>query len=100
MNLVEHLEHIIGLVERGEPLPKIKASLVAMSEEVSGYQQAATKAITLTEKQLALDAPRADQFVEMKKQLAELKRDLEIVKNKPSAVGPPGPAGPTGPTGP
>jgi hypothetical protein len=40
MNLVEHLEHVIGLIDNGKPLPEIKAAVLAMYEEASGHDQA------------------------------------------------------------
>ena len=87
MNLVEHLEFVIGLVERGEPLPKIKASLIAMTEEVSGYEQAAAKAIKLCEEKPTppdSESPGvAAQLLELQKAVLELKTQLDEVKNKP-----------------
>src|SRR5205809_7536543 len=63
MNLTQHLEYVIGLVERGEPPAKIKASLVAMTEEVSGYEHSAARAIQIAEKKPAIETlPAPDQL--------------------------------------
>jgi len=40
MNFVEHLEHVIGLIDSGKPLAEIKAAILAIYEEASGYDQA------------------------------------------------------------
>jgi DNA-binding transcriptional MerR regulator len=88
MKLTEHLEFIIDLVERGEPLAKIKASLVAMSEEVSGYEQAAAKAIKLAEEKTTPPPEVAAQLAELQKAVLELKSQMLEVKNRrpPPAV--------------
>jgi len=87
MKLIEHLEHIIGLLERGESPAKIKASLVAMTEEVSGYEQAATKAIKLAEKQpqppQSTPPEIAKQLLELQDAVLELKRQLQKLRDNP-----------------
>jgi len=49
MKLIEHLEHVIGLVDRATPYSEIKRSLLAMHEEVHGYEQAAANQVKLNE---------------------------------------------------
>jgi hypothetical protein len=41
MNLIEHLNHVIGLVERSASPAEIRGQLVAMHQEVEGYEKAA-----------------------------------------------------------
>ena len=83
MKLTEHLQHIIVLVEKGESPAKIKASLVAMSEEVAGYEQAIANAVKLAEKKPAGDAQPEPRLIELQKAILDLKRELEAIKNKP-----------------
>jgi len=89
MKLTEHLEFVINLVERRESSAKIKSSLVAMTEEVSGYEQATTNAIQLSEKQPTPEKLHAEEIlarlIELQNAVGELKKQLEDIKNKPPA---------------
>ena len=50
MNLIEHLEHIVGLVGKAADA-EIKGALLAMEEEVRGTQAAADKYLALQKTQ-------------------------------------------------
>ena len=50
MKLVEHLEYVIGLVERSASKSEIKGALLGMREEVEGQQQATANQIKLNKK--------------------------------------------------
>jgi hypothetical protein len=50
MKLVEHLEHVIGLVEREAPYPEIARGLRGMQEELHGTQAAAANEVKLRKK--------------------------------------------------
>jgi len=79
MNLTQHLEYVIGLIERDEPPAKIKASLVAMTEEVSGYERAAAKAIQLAEKKSAIETLSAP---ETTARLIEILNAIQTLKDQ------------------
>ena len=87
MNLTQHLEHIIGLVERSAPYLEIKSSLLAMHEEVHGTEQAAANAIKLAEKQKSTtnsSPPEvATQLAELQKAILELKQQYQDLKDNP-----------------
>jgi hypothetical protein len=56
MKLIEHLEHVLGLVEQSAPYSEIKGSLLAMREEIEGYEQAASNQVALAKENAALKA--------------------------------------------
>jgi hypothetical protein len=47
MNLIEHLEYVIGLVERSASQAEVKSALIGMREEIEGYEAASAKKINL-----------------------------------------------------
>ena len=58
MKLIEHLEHVIGLVGKSTPA-EIKGALLAMHEEVEGQQQATQNYLALVEAKAKVDAELA-----------------------------------------
>ena len=40
MNLVKHIEHVIGLLDKGTPIPKIKSALLAAHEQAEAQDGA------------------------------------------------------------
>lgn len=85
MKLTEHLEHVIGLVERHAPYLEIKRSLLGMHEEVSGTEQAASKTISIAEKEPALPNLKAEEIlsrlIELQNSVNELKQQLQKREN-------------------
>jgi hypothetical protein len=79
MNLTEHLEHVIRLVERPATQSEIKGACLAMQEEVSGYEQAAAN-------QVAVNKKHADEMLELtaknQKLEAQLKQCMAQLKLK------------------
>lgn len=59
MKLIEHLEHVIQLVETSALHSEIKGSLVAMHEELEGAQQAAANQDALATENAALRSENA-----------------------------------------
>ena len=88
MKLSKHLEYVIDLIDRRSTYAEIKSSVLAMHEEVSGYEQAATNAIKLGAKQPpveTLSAPEtAARLLEILNAIQELKQQLEDIKNRPA----------------
>jgi hypothetical protein len=87
MNLIEHLEYVIGLVERSASQSEIKGALVGMREEVSGYQNAATN-------QVALNQKHSEEVQKLKTEYANLEKQSRLWKsmaegNRPRISGPP-----------
>jgi hypothetical protein len=86
MKLTKHLEHVIDLIDRRSSYAEIKSSVLAMHEEVSGYEQAAANAIELGKKQPpveTLSAPETTQrLIEILNAIQEMKKQLEEI-NKP-----------------
>jgi DNA repair exonuclease SbcCD ATPase subunit len=72
MKLIEHLDYILGLVDKDAPYSQIKGSILAMREEVDGYEQASSN-------QAALNQKHSDE-------MAKLKEEYENFKNQPLAV--------------
>ena len=54
MKLIEHLEHVIRLVEGSAPYSEIKGALIAMHEEAAGQTDAAAKQVALVAENAAL----------------------------------------------
>ena len=51
MKLIEHLEGVIGLVDNTRPYPAIKTALLAMHQEIEGYDAALANQIRLNQEQ-------------------------------------------------
>ncbi len=86
MNLIEHLEYVIGLVDRSAANAEIKGALVAMHQEVEGQERA-------TKDQGALNKKHADQIAALQNELSavqqaktEVERKLEEMKTQQTAV--------------
>jgi hypothetical protein len=62
MKLTEHLEHVIGLVERNASPAEIKGSLLALHQEAQGAERAVEENMKLVEKNAQLQKQVA-QFI-------------------------------------
>jgi hypothetical protein len=62
MKLIEHLEFVIGLVERSASQAEIKGALLGMREEIEGYERTASDHVALAAEKAQVD-----------KELSELK---------------------------
>ncbi len=78
MKLIEHLEYIIGLVERSASQAEIKSALLGMREEVEGYEQAASNQVALTREKASVDAESAT----LKAEIRRLRAELEELKTE------------------
>ncbi|SRR6266478_1452534 len=73
MKLIEHLEHVLGLVERSAPYSEIKGALLGMHEELAGAQRAADQNLKLLEENAKL---RAEQARRKSPDLEALSKDM------------------------
>ena len=71
MNLTEHLEHVIELVERPASLEDIKGALIAMREQLEAHDGALADAVGLREKYEALKLAQAKEQSEVLDKTAE-----------------------------
>ena len=65
MKLIEHLEHVIGLVDRSASNSEVKSALLAMHEEVAGHDRAVAE-------QVALNKQHSDEMSALKAENAKL----------------------------
>jgi len=79
MKILEHLEHVIGLLDRNAPNSDIKLALLAMHEQLAGYDQ------TLSD-QIALTKNNADSLAEIQKENAKLKQQLLQQSSRPKEI--------------
>ena len=66
MKLIEHLEHILGLIEQKATLAEIKGSVLAMHQEAEGADGAMADKMKLVEENARLQK-KIDQFVALSK---------------------------------
>jgi len=78
MKLIEHLEHILGLVDRSAPYSQIKGSLLAMREEVEGYEHTAQKYADLKKAEPKKTGESCPFCGEMTFRLIEIKPHLHL----------------------
>lgn len=80
MKLTVHLEHVIGLVDRQVAYSKIKLSLLAMHEEIEGYEQAAANQVALnrehSEATVKIEVEHAQAIAALKQEHAQAIADL------------------------
>jgi hypothetical protein len=76
MNLIAHREYVIGLVEGSAPQAEIKSALLAMREEVEGYEAASANQASLNQK-------HSDEVSALSKQIADLQRQNTSPESKP-----------------
>ena|SRR2546427_9283729 len=81
MKLIEHLEHLLGLVERRASYAEIKGSLLAMHQEMEGAQRASEETNAL---RLKLDQILPEKERVITAQLNEIARlNAEKTPQKP-----------------
>lgn len=85
MNLIEHLEHVLRLVERPASQSEIKGALLAMQEEVSGYEQASLEQSKLNKKHSDEMAELAAKNTKLEAQLKQCVAQLKL--KRPNITG-------------
>src|SRR5260370_33656426 len=79
MKLIEHLDHVIGLLDAGKPPSEIKGSLIATRDQIEAYEKGAAELATLKEshpKEIAeLKAAQTKEIAELKAAIAKLEQE-------------------------